>query len=61
VNYLSVQNTGQARYEETKGTRTYRKRTLGTVVRYPHLWDAEKTADALRNTINAEFIVPDGR
>src|SRR4051794_23298004 len=46
-------------YEETNGTRTYRKRTLGTVVRYPHLRDAEKAADALRNTINAEFTVPE--
>lgn len=46
-------------YEETSGTRTYRKRTLGTVVRYPNLRDAEKAADALRNTINAEFVVPE--
>ena len=46
-------------YEETNGTRTYRKRTLGTVVRYPHLRDAEKAADALRNTINSEFEVPE--
>ena len=46
-------------YEETNGTRTYRKRTLGSVVRYPHLRDAEKAADALRNTINAEFTVPE--
>jgi integrase len=46
-------------YEETNGTRTYRKRTLGTVARYPHLRDAEKAADALRNTINAEFTVPE--
>jgi integrase len=46
-------------YEETNGTRTYRKRTLGTVARYPHLRDAEKAADALRNTINSEFAVPE--
>jgi integrase len=46
-------------YEETNGTRTYRKRTLGTVARYPHLRDAEKAADALRNTINTEFTVPE--
>jgi hypothetical protein len=46
-------------YEETGGTRTYRKRTLGTVARYPHLRDAEKAADALRNTINSEFTVPE--
>jgi integrase len=46
-------------YEGSNGTRTYRKRTLGTVTRYPHLRDAEKAADALRNTINAEFTVPE--
>jgi site-specific recombinase XerD len=46
-------------YDETNGARTYRKRTLGTVVRYPHLRDAEKAADALRNTINSEFRVPE--
>lgn len=46
-------------YEETNGTRTYRKRTLGSVVRYPHLRDAEKAANALRDTINAEFTVPE--
>ena len=23
-------------YDETDGTRTYRKRTIGTVVRFPH-------------------------
>lgn len=46
-------------YDETGGTRTYRKRTLGNVIRYPHLRDAEKAADALRNTINSEFIVPE--
>jgi hypothetical protein len=46
-------------YDETNGARTYRKRTLGTVLRYPHLRDAEKAADALRNTINSEFKVPE--
>jgi integrase len=46
-------------YEETNGRRIYRKRTLGNVVRYPHLRDAERAADALRNTINSEFIVPE--
>jgi integrase len=46
-------------YEETNGTRTYRKRTIGSVARYPHLRDAEKAADALRNTINSEFAVPE--
>ncbi len=42
-------------YDETNGTRTYRKRTLGTIIRYPH----QRDADALRNIINAEFIVPE--
>lgn len=46
-------------YDETGATRIYRKRTLGNVIRYPHLRDAERAADALRNTINAEFIVPE--
>ncbi len=46
-------------YEETNGTRTYRKRTLGTVSLYPHLRDAEKATDALRNNINIEFTVPE--
>lgn len=46
-------------YDETGGTRIYRKRTLGNVIRYPHLRDAERAADALRNTINSEFIVPE--
>jgi integrase len=46
-------------YDESNGARTYRKRTLGTVVRFPHLRDAEKAADALRNTINSEFRVPE--
>jgi len=46
-------------YDETNGTRTYRKRTLGTVIRYPHQRDAERAADALRNTINSEFTVPE--
>jgi integrase len=46
-------------YDETSGTRTYRKRTLGTVIRYPHQRDAERAADALRNTINSEFTVPE--
>jgi integrase len=32
---------------------------LGNVVRYPHQRDAERAADALRNTINSEFIVPE--
>ena len=46
-------------YDEANGTRTYRKRTLGTVIRYPHQRDAERAADALRSTINSEFTVPE--
>jgi hypothetical protein len=46
-------------YDETNGRRIYRKRTLGTVVRHPHLRDAERAAYALRITINSEFIVPE--
>ncbi len=46
-------------YEELNGIRTYRKRTIGTVVRFPHRRDAEKIVDALRNNINVEFKVPE--
>lgn len=46
-------------YDETNGARIYRKRILGTIIRYPHLRDAERAADALRNTINCEFRVPE--
>jgi integrase len=46
-------------YDETNGTRTYRKRTIGTVIRLPHRRDAEKAVDALRNNINFEFRVPE--
>jgi hypothetical protein len=46
-------------YDETNGTRTYRKRTIGTVIRFPHRRDAEKIVDALRNNINLEFRVPE--
>jgi hypothetical protein len=42
-------------YDESNGTRTYRKRTIGTVVRFPRRQDAEKVADSLRNNINSEF------
>lgn len=42
-------------YEDTNGTRSYRKRTIGTVIRK----DAEKVADTLRNNINSEFKVPE--
>ena len=46
-------------YDETNGARTYRKRTIGTVIRLPHRRDAEKAVDALRNNINFEFRVPE--
>jgi integrase len=46
-------------YEETNGTRTYRKRTLGTVVRYPHLRDAETGRRRASQHINSEFRVPE--
>jgi integrase len=46
-------------YDESNGTRTYRKRTIGTVVRFPRRQDAEKVADSLRNNINSEFRVPE--
>ena len=34
------------------------KRTIGTVVRFPHRRDAEKIVNSLRNNINVEFKVP---
>jgi integrase len=46
-------------YDETDGTRTYRKRTIGSVIRFPHQQDAEKAVEALRNNINSEFRVPE--
>jgi integrase len=46
-------------YEDIDGTRTYRKRTIGTVVRFPHRRDAEKIVDSLRNNINVEFKAPE--
>ena len=46
-------------YDETDGTRTYRKRTIGSVVRFPHQQDAERAVEALRNNINSEFRVPE--
>jgi integrase len=46
-------------YEDTNGTRSYRKRTIGTVVRFPNRKDAEKVADTLRNNINSEFRAPE--
>jgi integrase len=46
-------------YEDTNGTRSYRKRTIGTVIRFPNRKDAEKVADTLRNNINSELRVPE--
>jgi len=46
-------------YEDINGTRSYRKRTIGTVIRFPNRKDAEKVADTLRNNINSEFRVPE--
>jgi integrase len=46
-------------YEDTNGTRSYRKRTIGTVIRFPNRKDAEKVANTLRNNINSEFRVPE--
>jgi integrase len=46
-------------YDEADGARTYRKKTIGTVIRFPHRHDAEKAVDALRNNINSEFRVPE--
>jgi integrase len=46
-------------YDETDGTRTYRKRTIGSVARFPHQQDAERAVEALRNNINSEFRVPE--
>ena len=46
-------------YEETGGTRTYRKRTIGTVVRFPHRRDAEGFVESLRSNINSEVKSPE--
>jgi len=46
-------------YDETNGTRTYRKRVIGSVARYPHRWDAEKAVESLRTNINSEFKSPE--
>lgn len=46
-------------YEETDGTRVYRKRNIGTVVQLPLRRDAEKAATALRVNINSELRVPE--
>ena len=46
-------------YEETDGARTYRKRTIGTVVRFPHRRDAEGFVESLRSNINSEVKSPE--
>ena len=46
-------------YEETNGTRTYKKRTIGSVVRFPHRRDAEGFVESLRSNINSEVKSPE--
>jgi hypothetical protein len=41
------------------GRLQYAERVVIVIGEYPHLRDAEKAADALRNTINTEFTVPE--
>ncbi len=45
-------------YENTTGTRTYKKRTIGSVVELPTRRDAEKAVVSLRININAEVSTP---
>jgi integrase len=45
-------------YDETNGTRTYRKRTLGTVRDMPSRKDAERAVAEFRANINVEVRVP---
>ena len=45
-------------YDETSGTRTYKKRNLGTVRDLPSRRDAEKAVAAFRANINVEVRVP---
>ena len=45
-------------YDETNGTRTYRKRTLGTVRDLPSRKDAERAVAEFRANINVEVRVP---
>jgi len=45
-------------YDELGGKRTYRKRTIGTVVELPKRADAEKAVTDFRANINAEVRVP---
>jgi len=46
-------------YDESSGTRTYKKRTLGTVAEMPQKRDAEKAVASFRANINAEVRVPE--
>jgi hypothetical protein len=45
-------------YDESSGTRTYKKRTLGTVTEIPLRRDAEKAVADFRANINVEVRVP---
>jgi integrase len=45
-------------YENTTGKRTYKKRTIGSVVELPSRRDAEKAVVSLRININAEVSTP---
>ena len=45
-------------YEYPGGTRTYRKRIVGTVAQLPHRRDAERAVSALRININAGVQIP---
>lgn len=45
-------------YDETDGTRTYKKRTLGTVRDLPSRKDAERAVAEFRANINVEVRVP---
>jgi hypothetical protein len=45
-------------YEDAGGSRTYRKRIVGTVAKLPHRRDAERAVSALRININAGVHVP---
>jgi integrase len=46
-------------YDESNGARTYRKRVIGSVVRFPNRRDAEKVVETLRPNINSESKSPE--
>jgi integrase len=46
-------------YDESSGTRTYKKRTLGTVAEMPQKRDAEKAVASFRANINTGVRVPE--